>query len=101
VVLVPLEDGDRAAALDAAGKSEVVIDLNPLSRSARTADVPVVDELSRALANLTAHAESLAGRPRAELRAVVDEFDPEAAIAAAERSIREGVGTAAIDEHTG
>jgi len=65
------------------------------------ADVPVVDELSRALANLTAHAESLAGRPRAELRAVVDEFDPEAAIAAAERSIREGVGTAAIDEHTG
>jgi 4-phosphopantoate--beta-alanine ligase len=101
VVLVPLEDGDRAAALDAAGKSEVVIDLNPLSRSARTADVPVVDELSRALANLTAHAESLASRPRAELRAVVDEFDPEAAIAAAERSIREGVGTAATDEHAG
>ena len=29
VVLVPLEDGDRAAALAAAGKQEIVIDLNP------------------------------------------------------------------------
>ena len=32
VVLVPLEDGDRAEALDEMGKTEIVIDLNPLSR---------------------------------------------------------------------
>ncbi|PSQ39812.1 phosphopantothenate/pantothenate synthetase [Halobacteriales archaeon SW_5_70_135] len=98
VVLVPLEDGDRAAALDAAGKSEVVIDLNPLSRSARVADVPVVDELSRALRNLTAHAESLADRPSAEVEAIVEEFDPAAALAAAERAMREG-GDGPADDH--
>ncbi|MGM0604640.1 MAG: phosphopantothenate/pantothenate synthetase, partial [Halobacteriota archaeon] len=34
VVVVPLEDGDRAEALSAMGKAEIVIDLNPLSRSA-------------------------------------------------------------------
>ena len=37
VVVVPLEDGDRAEALAAEGKTEIVIDLNPLSRSAHTA----------------------------------------------------------------
>tara|TARA_B100001142_G_scaffold252286_1_gene252742 strand:- start:1399 stop:2184 length:786 start_codon:yes stop_codon:yes gene_type:complete len=47
-VLVPLEDGDRCEALIALGKEVLVIDLNPLSRSARNATVTVVDEVSRA-----------------------------------------------------
>ena len=34
VVVVPLEDGDRAEALADLDKTEIVIDLNPLSRSA-------------------------------------------------------------------
>ncbi|HUR25299.1 MAG TPA: phosphopantothenate/pantothenate synthetase [Candidatus Thermoplasmatota archaeon] len=49
VVLVPLEDGDRCQALKAMGKTVVTIDLNPLSRTARAADVTIVDELTRAL----------------------------------------------------
>ncbi len=49
VVLVPLEDGDRCEALVAMGKKVITIDLNPLSRTARTAHVTVVDELTRAL----------------------------------------------------
>jgi 4-phosphopantoate--beta-alanine ligase len=49
VVLVPLEDGDRCAALKAMGKTVITIDLNPLSRTARAADVTIVDELTRAL----------------------------------------------------
>lgn len=49
VVLVPLEDGDRCEALRAMGKTVLTIDLNPLSRTARTAHVSLVDELSRAL----------------------------------------------------
>jgi 4-phosphopantoate--beta-alanine ligase len=48
-VLVPLEDGDRCNALVAMGKSVIVIDLNPLSRSAQQGTITVVDELSRAL----------------------------------------------------
>jgi 4-phosphopantoate--beta-alanine ligase len=49
VVLVPLEDGDRAQALKAMGKTVITIDLNPLSRTARAADVTIVDELTRAV----------------------------------------------------
>jgi 4-phosphopantoate--beta-alanine ligase len=45
---VPLEDGDRCEALIALGKQVLVIDLNPLSRTARQATVTIVDEVSRA-----------------------------------------------------
>ncbi len=47
-VLVPLEDGDRCEALVKNLKEVLVIDLNPLSRTARMATVTVVDEVSRA-----------------------------------------------------
>lgn len=52
VVLVPLEDGDRCEALVAMGKEVLVVDLNPLSRTARMATVSIVDELSRVALNL-------------------------------------------------
>jgi len=52
VVLVPLEDGDRAQALKKMGKFVITIDLNPLSRTARAADITIVDELTRALRNM-------------------------------------------------
>ncbi|MFB6074603.1 MAG: 4-phosphopantoate--beta-alanine ligase [Haloarculaceae archaeon] len=89
VVLVPLEDGDRAAALAEMGKTELVVDLNPLSRSARAADVPLVDNLVRALPNVTAHARDLRGDPAAQ-RAAIEGFDAAETLAAAERAIREG-----------
>jgi len=53
VVLVPLEDGDRTQALVKMEKVVLAIDLNPLSRTSRAATVTIVDELSRALANIT------------------------------------------------
>lgn len=53
VVLVPLEDGDRCQALRDMGKTVITIDLNPLSRTARTASITIVDELTRALPLLT------------------------------------------------
>jgi len=52
VILVPLEDGDRCEALVAMGKVVLVIDLNPLSRSAKMSSVTMVDELSRVADNL-------------------------------------------------
>lgn len=96
VVLVPLEDGDRAAALAEMGKTNVVIDLNPMSRSPQTASVPIVDNVIRAIPNVTRHARDLADATDDELRAIVDAFDPEAALAAAEARIREG-GDGSID----
>ena len=53
VVLVPLEDGDRCEALVRMGKTVIAIDLNPLSRTARSATLTIVDELTRALPGIT------------------------------------------------
>lgn len=90
VVLVPLEDGDRAEALAAMGTFEIVIDLNPMSRSAQSADVPIVDNIVRALPNVTRYARELADEPREGLERIVADFDRDEALAAAERAIREG-----------
>ena len=92
VVVVPLEDGDRAEALGAMGKDEIVIDLNPLSRSVRAATVPVVDNVVRAVPNIARHARELSGTPRTELEALVAAFDAGAALRDAERRIRRGAG---------
>ncbi|WP_232700887.1 4-phosphopantoate--beta-alanine ligase [Halobacterium wangiae] len=90
VVLVPLEDGDRAEALATMGKTELVIDLNPLSRSAQSAAVPIVDNVVRAVPNITRHARELAGASTEELEEIVDSFAREAALDAAEAAIRDG-----------
>ena len=49
VVLVPLEDGDRTMALKKAKKTVITIDLNPLSRTAQTADITIIDNVIRAM----------------------------------------------------
>ena len=90
VVLVPLEDGDRAEALAEMGTTQLVVDLNPLSRSARAAAVPIVDNLVRALPNVTAHARELGEASDAELDGIVEDFDARDALDAAEDAIRSG-----------
>ena len=63
-ILVPLEDGDRCEALVAMGKTVIVIDLNPLSRSSQYGSITIVDELSRCLENMLEL--SLEGLPSVE-----------------------------------
>ena len=48
-VLVPLEDGDRTEALKRQGKFVIAIDLNPFSRTAKMADITIVDNIVRAV----------------------------------------------------
>jgi 4-phosphopantoate---beta-alanine ligase len=84
VCVVPLEDGDRAEALRRLGKRVVSIDLNPLSRTSRVADLPIVDELTRALDTIAAELERSAHRPPPGRFAP---FDREAALRAALRTI--------------
>src|SRR3989338_2070556 len=48
-VFAPLEDGDRTEALRKNGKKAIVVDLNPLSRSARKADIVIIDNVVRAV----------------------------------------------------
>jgi 4-phosphopantoate--beta-alanine ligase len=74
VVLIPLEDGDRAEAMVRAGKRVISIDLNPLSRTSQAATVAVVDELTRAVPNITAQVQGLRQRPE-EARGFLAGFD--------------------------
>lgn len=75
VVLIPLEDGDRCEALVAMGKKVIAIDLNPLSRTARKATVSIVDNILRAVPNLTAWVSELSSAPREELKRIIQSYD--------------------------
>ncbi len=68
VVLVPLEDGDRAEALVRMGKVVISVDLNPLSRTSQRATIPIVDELTRAILNLKKFSEELKANPEEAVR---------------------------------
>jgi 4-phosphopantoate--beta-alanine ligase len=72
VILVPLEDGDRAEALVKMGKTVIAVDLNPLSRTSRMATLTIVDELTRALPNITNACRNLTGDERMQLPAALD-----------------------------
>ncbi|MDD4307824.1 MAG: 4-phosphopantoate--beta-alanine ligase [Thermoplasmata archaeon] len=78
VILVPLEDGDRVQTLRKMGKTVIVIDLNPLSRSAMAGSVTIVDEVTRAIPNITELARGMKGHPvpkfdnAANLRRAID-----------------------------
>lgn len=81
VVCVPLEDGDRCQALVDNGKVVITVDLNPLSRTARSAHITIVDNLTRCLPLLVAatlQADSTA-HPA---------WNPGEALAEAERALR-------------
>jgi 4-phosphopantoate--beta-alanine ligase len=75
VVLVPLEDGDRTMALKKTGKYVITIDLNPLSRTAQTSDISIVDNITRAVPNLIASVKEMEQLPGEELRGIVHRFD--------------------------
>ena len=49
VVFVPLEDVDRTDALINNSKKIIVVDLNPSSRSAKNANITIVDNITRAV----------------------------------------------------
>jgi 4-phosphopantoate--beta-alanine ligase len=70
VVLIPLEDGDRAGALVKMGKRIIAIDLNPMSRTARVATVTIVDEVTRAIRELVKNIEDMADDPDAAKKAL-------------------------------
>ncbi len=74
VVLIPLEDGDRAGALVRAGKIVLAIDLNPLSRTAVESHVTAVDELTRAVPNIERAVQELKADP-AGRKGLIASFD--------------------------
>lgn len=85
VVLVPLEDGDRCQALTNMGKTVIAIDLNPLSRTARCATLTVVDEVTRALPQITGFCNDLT---REEAQMLSTGFDNRELLRSALREIQ-------------
>ncbi len=75
VILVPLEDGDRAKALVDMGKKTIVIDINPMSRSSRTATITIADELTRAIPLLIQNLEGLKDKNEADIMKMLADFD--------------------------
>lgn len=67
VVLVPLEDGDRCQALQRMGKTVIAIDLNPLSRTAQTATITIVDNVIRAVPRIEHWIHELKDTRRSDL----------------------------------
>lgn len=75
VVFIPLEDGDRAQALVAQGKKIITVDLNPLSRTAQTATVTIVDNIVRTMPMLIEKVNKLKNAPKNRLEKIISEFN--------------------------
>ena len=87
VVFVPLEDGDRCEALMAMGKQVIAVDLNPLSRTARCATVPVVDNITRAVPNIVNSVCELKEQPEVYLQEIVEGYNNKQGLDAAMETI--------------
>ena len=89
VVFVPLEDGDRCQALVRSGKRVITIDLNPMSRTSRTATVTIVDNVTRAmpvlLESVAAFRDDIVAAP-----AALENYDNALVLQAAEAAARAG-----------
>lgn len=75
VVVVPLEDGDRTMALRKVGKTVITFDLNPLSRTSQTANITIVDNVTRAIDLLIDESKKLSKKNQKILKKIVNDFD--------------------------
>lgn len=75
VVVVPLEDGDRTMALRQMGKTVITFDLNPLSRTAQTANITIVDNVTRAVDLLVDKVVELSKVSKKNLQEITGDFD--------------------------
>ncbi|RXA17836.1 phosphopantothenate/pantothenate synthetase [Methanosarcina sp. MSH10X1] len=89
VVLVPLEDGDRCEKLVEMGKTVITIDLNPLSRTSKTATISIVDNLTRALDNMIKLGVELKKEKKEELVKLITTYDNKRALSEAISEIQE------------
>lgn len=88
VVFVPLEDGDRCEALRKMGKQVITIDLNPLSRTAKQANIAIVDNVVRTLPILCKELKTIPDESLHEL--TISEYDNEKVLQAALHHISRG-----------
>lgn len=75
VVIVPLEDGDRTMALRKSGKIIITFDLNPLSRTSQTANITIIDNVTRAIDLLIITCKKLSKKNKKTLEEIVKDFN--------------------------
>ncbi|HLC79395.1 MAG TPA: 4-phosphopantoate--beta-alanine ligase [archaeon] len=90
VVLVMLEDGDRTELLKKMGKSVIAIDLNPLSRTARKADITIVDNITRCMVPLRKNVEKLGKKSEKQLMRIIKNYKNSKILQGAQNFIRKG-----------
>jgi 4-phosphopantoate--beta-alanine ligase len=91
VVFVPLEDGDRTQALINMNKKVITVDLNPLSRTAQTATISIIDNLVRSIPELVKTSKKLKQMNKTSLLNIVNNFNNQFNLANSLRIIRGNV----------
>lgn len=75
LIFIPLEDGDRAEALAKLNKDIISVDLNPLSRTAQTSTLTIVDNIVRAMPLLIKYVEKYYDCDKKELNEKIEKYD--------------------------
>lgn len=75
VILVPLEDGDRAEILKKYDKTIITIDLNPLSRTSQMSDITIVDNIVRTIPLMTKITKEYKNKNKSELEKIVNNYN--------------------------
>lgn len=101
VVFVPLEDGDRTQALEKMGKRVITVDLNPLSRTAQTATITIVDHVNRVMPILIKQVASLKKVREEKLREIIRNYDNKKILAAAIFHIGKRLQSLALQKECG
>ena len=91
IIMVPLEDGDRAEALNAMSKKVIAIDLNPISRTSQKASIAIVDNVVRAVPNMIKFAEDMREMDKELLRKILDGFDNRENLEKIVRTMRQNI----------
>jgi 4-phosphopantoate---beta-alanine ligase len=74
-ILLALEDGDRTESLVRMGKKVISVDLNPLSRTATSSNVTIIDNIVRAIPNMIKISEQLVKKDKSHLMQLIKNFD--------------------------
>lgn len=91
VIFVPLEDGDRCQVLTDMKKLVIAVDLNPLSRTAQTAHISIVDNLKRALPNMIEMIPDFKNMTEGDLWEIVEAYDNKVVLVDAIETIKENL----------
>ncbi|WNY28623.1 hypothetical protein MmiEs2_08190 [Methanimicrococcus stummii] len=91
VIFVPLEDGDRCKVLADMKKLVIAVDLNPLSRTAQTAHVSIIDNLKRALPKMIDMIPEFKNMNEEDLWEIVDAYDNNVVLVDAIETMKENL----------